>query len=181
MEEMEAVEIAYLRRTGPYGPENRQLMERLKAFLKERAGWGPGPSLLGIALDDPSRTPPDRCRYDVGIIIRGGGAAPTGHPQGPGGRTVRPSLRSLIRSGGLPVLGRSGAPDRRAAGGPRQPRFGALLCRKGGLHRCEFCHPSEVSIGRTVGGGNVPLLPSGEGLGYNQYHLSFEKRRLPHG
>ena len=32
MEEMEAVEIAYLRRTGPYGPENRQLMERLKRY-----------------------------------------------------------------------------------------------------------------------------------------------------
>ena len=40
MEEMEAVEIAYLRRTGPYGPENRQLMERLKAFLKERGQDG---------------------------------------------------------------------------------------------------------------------------------------------
>ena len=54
MEEMEAVEIAYLRRTGPYGPENRQLMERLKAFLKERGRMGSGTVLLGIALDDPS-------------------------------------------------------------------------------------------------------------------------------
>ena len=47
MEEMEAVEIAYLRRTGPYGPENRQLMERLKAFLKERGSgshWTPAGS-----------------------------------------------------------------------------------------------------------------------------------------
>ena len=49
MEEMEAVEIAYLRRTGPYGPENRQLMERLKAFLKERGRMGSGTVLLGIA------------------------------------------------------------------------------------------------------------------------------------
>ena len=43
MEEMEAVEIAYLRRTGPYGPENRQLMERLKVFLKERGRSGRSP------------------------------------------------------------------------------------------------------------------------------------------
>lgn len=54
MEEMEAVEIAYLRRTGPYGPENRQLMERLKAFLKERAGWSPGPSCWGSPWTIPA-------------------------------------------------------------------------------------------------------------------------------
>ena len=86
MEEMEAVEIAYLRRTGPYGPENRQLMERLKAFLKERGRMGSGTVLLGIALDDPSRTPPDRCRYDVGIIIREGERLPLDTRRVRGGR-----------------------------------------------------------------------------------------------
>ncbi len=87
MEEMEAVEIAYLRRTGPYGPENRQLMERLKAFLKERGRMESGTVLLGIALDDPSRTR----RTGAGMMWASSserGAAPTGHPQGPG-RTVR--------------------------------------------------------------------------------------------
>lgn len=105
MEEMEAVEIAYLRRTGPYGPENRQLMERLKAFLKERDRMGSGTVLLGIALDDPSRTPPDRCRYDVGIIIREGERLPldTRRVPGPDGT---PSLRSLIRSGRSPGSGK---------------------------------------------------------------------------
>ena len=86
MEEMEAVEIAYLRRTGPYGPENRQLMERLKVFLKERGRMGSGTVLLGIALDDPSRTPPDRCRYDVGIIIREGERLPLDTRRVRGGR-----------------------------------------------------------------------------------------------
>ena len=86
MEEMEAVEIAYLRRTGPYGPENRQLMERLKAFLKERGRMGSGTVLLGIALDDPSRTPPDRCRYDAGIIIREGERLPLDTRRVRGGR-----------------------------------------------------------------------------------------------
>ena len=86
MEEMEAVEIAYLRRTGPYGPENRQLMERLKAFLKERGRMESGTVLLGIALDDPSRTPPDRCRYDVGIIIREGERLPLDIRRVRGGR-----------------------------------------------------------------------------------------------
>ena len=104
MEEMEAVEIAYLRRTGPYGPENRQLMERLKAFLKERGRMESGTVLLGIALDDPSRTPPDRCRYDVGIIIReGSGSHWTSAGSGADGT---PSLRSLIRSGRSPGSGK---------------------------------------------------------------------------
>lgn len=53
MEEMEAVEIAYLRRTGPYGPENRQLMERLKVFLKERGRMGSGTVPAG---DRPGRS-----------------------------------------------------------------------------------------------------------------------------
>lgn len=89
MEEMEAVEIAYLRRTGPYGPENRQLMERLKAFLKERDRMGvrdrPG---WGSPWTIPAELPPDRCRYDVGIIIREGERLPLDTRRVPG-RTVR--------------------------------------------------------------------------------------------
>ena len=88
MEEMEAVEIAYLRRTGPYGPEN-PTADGAPEGIPEGAGQdGVRDRPAGIALDDPSRTPPDRCRYDVGHHHPRGGAAPTGHPQGPG-RTVR--------------------------------------------------------------------------------------------
>lgn len=47
---------------------------------------GSGTVLLGIALDDPSRTPPDRCRYDVGIIIREGERLPLDTRRVRGGR-----------------------------------------------------------------------------------------------
>lgn len=105
MEEMEAVEIAYLRRTGPYGPENRQLMERLKAFLKERDRMGSGTVLLGIALDDPSRTPagPMAGMMWASSSERGSGSHWT--PAGSGADGT-PSLRSLIRSGRSPGSGK---------------------------------------------------------------------------
>ena len=52
-------QVIYLRRTGPYGGDNRDLMERLKS-------WAAGNDLLetntilGIAWDDPAQTPPER-------------------------------------------------------------------------------------------------------------------------
>ncbi len=104
MEEMEAVEIAYLRRTGPYGPENRQLMERLKAFLKERGRMESGPSCWG----SPWTIPAELRRTGAGMMWASSserGAAPTGHPQGPGADGT-PSLRSLIRSGRSPGSGK---------------------------------------------------------------------------
>ena len=116
MEEMEAVEIAYLRRTGPYGPENRQLMERLKAFLKERG------------------------RYDVGIIIREGERLPLDTRRVRGGRyavfEIPHTEREVSRfwedlerlTAGLPV-------DRAS---PVLERYSA---EKVALHRCEFCIP----------------------------------------
>ena len=63
-------QVIYLRRTGPYGGDNRDLMERLKS-------WAAGNDLLetntilGIAWDDPAQTPPERCRYDVCLTSDG--------------------------------------------------------------------------------------------------------------
>lgn len=34
IEEFKDIEIAYIRRTGKYGAENKQLMEKLKDYLK---------------------------------------------------------------------------------------------------------------------------------------------------
>ena len=93
MEEMEAVEIAYLRRTGPYGPENRQLMERLKAFLKERGRMGAGTVLLGTGAG----------MMWASSSERGSGSHWT--PAGSGADGT-PSLRSLIRSGRSPGSGK---------------------------------------------------------------------------
>lgn len=105
MEEMEAVEIAYLRRTGPYGPENRQLMERLKAFLKERGRMESGTVLAG---DRPGRSQQNSAGPGAGMMWassseRGSGSHWTSAGSGADGT---PSLRSLIRSGRSPGSGK---------------------------------------------------------------------------
>ena len=76
MEEFHQVRIAYMRRMGPYGPENKQLMERFKAYLRENGLWKEEIVLLGIALDDPTCTPGDQQRYDVGCIVQEGCGIP---------------------------------------------------------------------------------------------------------
>ena len=100
---------------------------------------GSGTVLLGIALDDPSRTPPDRCRYDVASSSeRGSGSHWT--PAVRGGRyavfEIPHTEREVSRfwedlerlTAGLPV-------DRAS---PVLERYSA---EKVALHRCEFCIP----------------------------------------
>lgn len=101
---------------------------------------GSGTVLLGIALDDPSRTPPDRCRYDAGIIIREGERLPLDTRRVRGGRyavfEIPHTEREVSRfwedlerlTAGLPV-------DRAS---PVLERYSA---EKVALHWCEFCIP----------------------------------------
>lgn len=69
IEEFKDIEIAYMRRTGAYGPGNNQLMDDFKAHLKEHNLLTDDSTILGIAMDDPIQTSPEKQRYDVGIII----------------------------------------------------------------------------------------------------------------
>ena len=66
-ETFQGITIAYMRRIGAYGPENRQLMEKLKAFLAQHDLLKS--TILGIPLDDPTITPAEQLRYDVGLIV----------------------------------------------------------------------------------------------------------------
>ncbi|OWR33019.1 DNA gyrase inhibitor [Saccharibacillus sp. O23] len=59
--------IVYVRRTGPYGPENKQTMERLKEWAKKRGLLEGNAVLFGIPQDDPRTTAPEACRYDACI------------------------------------------------------------------------------------------------------------------
>ena len=61
--------IAYLRRIGPYGTENRQIMEKLKKWAKSRKLLTRDSVILGIAQDNPETTAPGKCRYDTCIVI----------------------------------------------------------------------------------------------------------------
>ena len=78
-EKLEDMQIAYMRRTGGYGEGNRQLMERFKRYLRVNGLLRADTTILGIALDDPARTPEDRQRYDVGVVLTGG-EGPCGLP-----------------------------------------------------------------------------------------------------
>lgn len=70
IEEFENVKIAYMRRIGEYGKENKKLMEIFKEYLKENRLFDENTVLVGIALDNPAETPATMQRYDVGIIVR---------------------------------------------------------------------------------------------------------------
>ncbi|MFT4104339.1 MAG: GyrI-like domain-containing protein [Lacrimispora sp.] len=61
--------IAYARRTGPYGPENVQIMEQLKSWAREKNLLNESSVILGITQDNPQFTQPEKCRYDAGIIV----------------------------------------------------------------------------------------------------------------
>lgn len=71
IEEFKDMKIAYIRRTGKYGAENKQLMEQLKEYLKSNDLFKEDTTILGIALDNPLLTPENEQRYDVGMIITG--------------------------------------------------------------------------------------------------------------
>ena len=71
IEEFKDIKIAYMRRVGKYGLENKHLMETFKAYLKAKGLLKKETTILGIALDNPLSTPENEQRYDVGMIITG--------------------------------------------------------------------------------------------------------------
>lgn len=69
MEEMSKSRIAYMRRVGPYGVDNYALMKKFKEWAKANGLFTASAVILGISQDNPAVTPPENCRYDVGIIV----------------------------------------------------------------------------------------------------------------
>ena len=141
IETFEGVRIAYLRRTGRYGAGNRQLMEALKSRLRAMELFDADTAILGIALDDPARTPADQQRYDVGVVLTG--------PAEPHGLPVRaiddgryavfevPHTEEGVSNfwrdlqeltAGLPL-------------DPARPVIERYAFQKVSAHRCEFCVP----------------------------------------
>ncbi|WP_430883204.1 AraC family transcriptional regulator [Fusibacter sp. JL216-2] len=59
----------YMRKIGPYGPENYKLMHDFKAWAKGAGFLREHSVILGIAQDNPKTAPPEACRYDVGILV----------------------------------------------------------------------------------------------------------------
>lgn len=69
IEEFKDIKIAYMRRVGKYGLENKHLMETFKVYLNAKGLLRKETTILGIALDNPMYISEERQRYDVGIII----------------------------------------------------------------------------------------------------------------
>ncbi|MEH7239525.1 AraC family transcriptional regulator [Bacillus sp. JJ1562] len=60
--------IAYVRRVGPYGSANMEVMERLKKWAKERNLFKSA-IIFAIPQDNPETTLPENCRFDACIVI----------------------------------------------------------------------------------------------------------------
>lgn len=60
--------IAYVRRVGPYGPANIEVMEKLKKWAKEKNLLELA-TLFAIPQDNPETTLPENCRFDACIVI----------------------------------------------------------------------------------------------------------------
>ena len=141
IETFEGVRIAYLRRTGRYGAGNRRLMEELKGRLKAKDLFRADTAILGIALDDPARTPEDQQRYDVGVVLTG-----TAEPDGLPVRAIDDGRYAVFEiphteegvsnfwrdlqelTAGLPL-------------DPARPVIERYAAQKVSAHRCELCVP----------------------------------------
>ena len=69
IEEISKHRIAYMRQVGPYGADNKKLMEKLKSWASASGLMCDNTIILGIAQDNPSTTPAENCRYDVCLAV----------------------------------------------------------------------------------------------------------------
>lgn len=69
IEEMPKSRIAYMWRVGPYGADNYALMKKFKEWAKANGLFTASAVILGISQDNPAITPPEQCRYDVGVVV----------------------------------------------------------------------------------------------------------------
>lgn len=69
IEQIPEQHIAFIRRVSPYGPENNQVMERLKGWARSKQLMDQNAIIYSIAWDDAAMIVPDKCRYDAGIVL----------------------------------------------------------------------------------------------------------------
>jgi AraC family transcriptional regulator len=85
--ELDPVRVACLRHTGPYGPALGEFWRKVAQPWLSASGLT-GRVTYGVALDDPSITPPEQCRYDACVEVDKDyvAAAPAALSTIPGGR-----------------------------------------------------------------------------------------------
>jgi DNA gyrase inhibitor len=68
VETLPSYRIAYMRRVGPYGPANKEVMEKIKKWAMEKDLLHSA-IFLAIPQDNPETTLPENCRFDACIVI----------------------------------------------------------------------------------------------------------------
>ncbi|MEK3758635.1 GyrI-like domain-containing protein [Paenibacillus sp. FSL P4-0338] len=144
LESIPATRIAYVRRTGPYGPGNVQAMEQLKEWAREQGLLQGSAVLFGIPQDNPETTPPAECRYDACISLPENSPAEALVPYGelPGGAyavvTIQHTAEAVLQAWAeiLPALSRSGY--KLDPGRPVIERYTEVMVSR---HLCELCFP----------------------------------------
>ena len=62
--------VAYLRYVGPYGGSGiAAAWQRFAAWCADAGLMQPRRRMFGVCLDDPTITPPDKCRYDCAVEV----------------------------------------------------------------------------------------------------------------
>ena len=67
--ELEALDVAYVRHTGPYD-QCGTAWDELCQWAAPRGLLQPGAKMLGLSYDDPQITPPEKIRYDACLEIK---------------------------------------------------------------------------------------------------------------
>jgi AraC family transcriptional regulator len=150
IKELSSFHVAYMRHIGPYGPAVSRLWEKFNRWAEARDLQPKGAVSLGISHDDPSITPPEKCRYDACVVVPPelkpepginltdlpGGKYAVTHFKGTD-RDIGKAWNDLFRSW-LPTSGYQ--PDDR-------PCFelyvssGKKDCPPGGVFQCDICVP----------------------------------------
>lgn len=68
---LQAVPVIFLRNRGPYEMIEVTLYDRLIDWARENGHYGPESQLIGVALDPPGITPPDKLRFDACLSVSG--------------------------------------------------------------------------------------------------------------
>lgn len=136
--------VAYLRHTGPFGPALGEFWRDVVAPWMQANGLM-GRVTYGVAMDDPSCTPPEQCRYDACVEIGHDDPAPAPAALAtiPGGRYAVFDYQGLptgigaawhaFYSQALPAAGLRARPgpcfERYAADFRADPQTGAFACQ----------------------------------------------------
>jgi AraC family transcriptional regulator len=142
--------VAYMRHVGPYGGSGiAAAWQRFAGWCAEAGLMKPRRQMYGVCLDDPTITPPDKCRYDcavevspdfvptgeIGVETVAGGRYACGRFTGVAAE-VRDAWNELV-VGWLPKSGYQ--PDDRPAVEIYEPDF--VVDEKTGAFSCLLCMP----------------------------------------